>query len=508
MARDLSSFIRRQAAAYEKRTFLIDADSGRTVTYGELDAVTGRLAAGFAKLGLEKKDRVALLHANHPDFILCYLSVIRAGGVAVPVNTVYPPPEIAYIVNDSGARMMVTTGDLYPKAREISRDLPALEKIIVKKEGQTLEQALAEEAGTLHAGKSADCDPGDLALLFYTSGTTGRPKGVMITHRNLTFSGPNVAQSYGLRENDVTIAALPLVHVFANASPVFGSLSSGGTVVVMERFRTEAVFEAVERYGVTWYPGVPTMFHYLLAGFSENRRDLSTLRMLLSGGASLSVEALGALEDKFGVTVLEVYGLTESTGLVTANPVYGERKPGSIGVAVSGVEARIADARGGPVPPGEIGELIFSGPNACAGYWNLPEQTAEKIRNGWVHTGDHAYRDEDGYFFIVGRDKELIITGGYNIYPREIEEVLYLHPGVHEVAVTGVAHPEKGEVPKAFVVPAPGAKPDEAQLRDHCKAHLAPYKVPEIAFMDDLPKNPTGKIMKDRLAKNRTHGEG
>lgn len=500
MAKDLAAFIRQKAAAYEQRIFLRDFGTDHAISYRRLDDLTDRLALGFRQLGLMPGDRVALFHPNHSDFLLCCFAVIKAGGVAVPVNPVYPPPEIAYIINDAGASMLVTTEALFSRAEEALPDLPYIKKTIVKKTGQNLEQALMEEAGEPASGMGpVSRRPEDLALLFYTSGTTGKPKGVMITHGNLTFSGPNVAQSYGLRENDVTIAALPLVHVFANASPVFGSLSSGGTVVVMERFQTEAVFQAIEKHKVTWYPGVPTMFHYLLAGLADNMCDLSSLRMLLSGGASLSVEVLGALEEKFQVKVLEVYGLTESTGLVTANPVYGERKAGSIGIVVAGVEAHITDAAGNETGPGRIGELVFCGPNACRGYWNLPEQSLDKIRNNRVHTGDHAYRDEDGYYFIVGRDKELIITAGYNIYPREIEEILYKHPDVQEAAVIGVPNHQKGEIPKAFVALGPGSAADRTTLQEHCRQHLAPYKIPEIAFLDELPKNPTGKIMKNNL---------
>lgn len=499
MAQDLASFISQKGIEYGERTFLIDCATDRRIAFQDLDTITDRLAGGFIELGIQKNDHVALLHPNHSDFILGYLGIIKAGAVAVPINTMYPPPEIAYIIQDAKATVLVTTDELHPRMHAIAQDLPSLKRTIVKKGHQSLEAALGEELGELRSARPVHADPDDVAIMFYTSGTTGKPKGVMITHRNLTFSGPNIAQSYGLQPGDRTIAALPLVHVFANASPVFGSLSAGGSVVVMERFQTEMVFEAIERYGVTWFPGVPTMFHYLLAGLAENRRNLTSLSMLLSGGASLPVEALRSLEQTFRAKVLEVYGLTESTGLVTANPVYGVRKPGSIGVAVSGVEARIIDSEGRERAPGDVGELVFRGPNACRGYWNLPQQTTEKIKNGWVHTGDHACKDEDGYYFIVGREKELIITGGFNIYPREIEEILHRHPDVHEAAVIGVAHAQKGEIPKAFVVLKPGAGADAEALRAFCRQHLAPYKVPQCVLLDELPKNATGKIMKNRL---------
>jgi long-chain acyl-CoA synthetase len=272
-------------------------------------------------------------------------------------------------------------------------------------------------------------------------------------------------------------------------------------VVVLEKFKAELVFEAIAKYKVTWFPGVPTMFIYLLNGLSENRHDLSSLRMGLSGGASLPVEVLKEWEDKFKAVVIEVYGLTESTGLVTANPVYGIRKAGSIGITVSGVAAKVVDKGGNELPPGGIGELIFKGPNATRGYFKLPQETIEKVRDGWVYTGDHAWKDEDGYFYIVGREKELIISGGYNIYPREIEEVLHGFPGVNEVAVIGVPDPIKGEVPKAFVALKSGLRVTEEELLDYCRKNLAPYKIPKIRFMDELPKNTTGKIMKKELPK-------
>ena len=507
MAKDLATFVKEKAQQYGDRIFLKDHGTDHAISYQAFADITDRLAWRFGQLGLKKEDRVALLHPNHSDFILAYFSIIKAGGVAVPINPLYPPPEIEFIINDAQAVMLVTTAELALKVEGIAPKLPSLKQTFIKHERQNLEDvieaAMVEALGDIDSVETTPRDPDDLAILFYTSGTTGKPKGVMITHRNLTFSGPNVAQNYGLREGDVTVAALPLVHVFANASPVLGSLSSGGTVIVMERFTTEHVFDAIERHGVTWYPGVPTMLHYLLAAFSENSKSVASLRMFLSGGASLAVEALREIEEKFQTEVLEVYGLTESTGLVTANPVYGLRKPGSIGLVVSGVEVKIVDPANRELGPKEIGELIFRGPNAAKGYWNLPKQTDEKMQNGWVHTGDHAYRDNDGYYFIVGRDKELIITGGYNIYPREIEEVLFQHPDVLEAAVIGVEHSEKGQVPKAFVVCKPGSRTEAQAIDLYCKEHLAPYKCPEVSLVGDLPKNPVGKIMKSQLGKTK-----
>jgi long-chain acyl-CoA synthetase len=420
--------------------------------------------------------------------------------VVIPINTIYTPREVKFILNNSEAKALILHEDFSPVIEEIRDEIPLVKHIIVRKGQETIETVVKNTVGApLSTIKETDLHPDDPAIMFYTSGTTGSPKGVILTHRNFCFGGPNVAQNYGLREEDVTIAVLPLVHVFCVASPFFGSLSSGGSVVVLERFKIELVFEAIAKYKVTWFPGVPTMFIYLLNGLSENRHDLSSLRMGLSGGASLPVEVLKEWEDKFKAVVIEVYGLTESTGLVTANPVYGIRKAGSIGIAVSGVAAKVVDKEGNELPPGGIGELIFKGPNATRGYFKLPQETAEKIRDSWVYTGDHARRDEDGYFYIVGRERELIISGGYNIYPREIEEVLHGFPGVNEAAVIGVSDPVKGEVPKAFVALKSGTRVTEQELLDYCRKNLAPYKIPKIRFMDELPKNTTGKIMKKEL---------
>jgi long-chain acyl-CoA synthetase len=499
---NLTEHVKRKAERYAKRLFLRDLGTDTRYTYATFDQETDRMAGGLMKLGIKRGDRVALLHPNHTDFILAYMAVIKAGGVAVPVNTAYTGREVAYILNDSGSRMVITTAAFKTLLEGVRASCTSLERIIMKAEGETLIRCLEKECGALKPDLSGGGTADDLAFIFYTSGTTGSPKGVMLTHRNLVFGGGNTAQSYGLRETDVTLACLPLVHIFANASPVFGSLNSGGCVVVLERFQTEQVMDALEREGVTWFPGVPTMFGYLLNAFDARPRKTPTLRMALSGGASLSAEHLTRFESRFQAPVLEVYGLTESTGLVTANPVYGIRKVGAIGVNVSGVSTRLVDKDSNEVPAGEVGELVFRGPNATPGYWNRPETTAAAIKDGWVRTGDLARQDEDGYFFIVGRKDEMLISGGYNIYPREIEEVLYLHEEISEAAVVGLKDPNLGDVPKAFVSLKEGSRLTPDAIVDFCRLHLAAYKVPrQVEIMAALPKNTTGKILKKELAK-------
>lgn len=499
-ALNLPQYLKRKVKQFGDRIFLRDFGAQHAYTYRDLAAVTDKLAGALQALDINPGDRVALLHPNHSDFILGYTAVIKAGAVAVPINPVYTAKEVLFILEDSGARCLITTSAFEPVVAEIEGQAAHLKEIVIKRAGQTLLQALEMRVEKIRPVDDGDSAPEDPAFIFYTSGTTGRPKGVVLTHRNLIFGGANTAQNYGLRETDVTIACLPLVHIFANASPVFGSLNSGGSVIVMPRFQTEAVFEAIDQYKVTWFPGVPTMFGYLLEAFDAKPRKVSSLRMGLSGGASLSVEHLIRFEKTFQAILLEVYGLTESTGLVTANPVYGVRKTGSIGISVSGVSVRLVDADGHDTPEGEVGELIFRGPNATPGYWQQPELTAACIKNGWVCTGDMARRDEDGYYFIVGRIDELIISGGYNIYPREIEEVLYRHTDIIEAAVIGAKDQHLGEVPKACIALKSGSSLTPEMVVEFCRVHLAAYKIPkQIEILSELPKNPTGKILKKAL---------
>jgi long-chain acyl-CoA synthetase len=495
---DLVQFLKEKVRRYDSRVLLYGEEG--SITYGEFDAVTDRIAQGLEALGAAPGDRVAVLHPNSAQTLLTFFSIIKAGCVVVPINPAYTPREVAYLLNNSEARILIAHEDFSTLAERIWGEAPSLSRVVMRRRTETVEARIAALAeARLAPAKDKPLGPDDPAIMFYTSGTTGRPKGVVLTHGNFCFGGPNIAQSYGLRENDVSIAALPMVHVFSIASPFFGSLSSGGAVVTAERFKPETVFDLIEKYGVTWFPGVPAMFILLLGALPGNTRDISSLRMGLSGGASLPVEVLRRWEEAFRAELIEVYGLTESTGLVTANPVYGVRKPGSVGITVSGVSAKVVNRDGDELPPNEVGSLIFRGPNAAKGYFRLPDETREKMRDGWVYTGDHAYRDADGYFFIVGREKELIISGGYNIYPKEIEEILHAHGAVAEAAVIGVADPVKGEVPKAFITLKSGLSATEEELALHCKENLAPYKLPKITFVSELPKNQTGKIMKKEL---------
>lgn len=495
---DLVRFLKDRVRRYGSRVLLYGEEG--SITYEAFDAATDRIAYGLERLGVGPGDHVAVLLPNSAQMLLAFYAIIKAGGVVVPVNPLYTSREVTYLLDDSEATLLIGQAAVSTLWDQSKDHLPGLRRLVLLGQNETLEARIAALAeAPLLPQREKSFHSGTPAVVFYTSGTTGSPKGVVLTHGNFVFGGPNIAQSYGLRESDVAISALPMVHVFAIASPFFGSLSSGGAMVVVERFKPQTLFAMIEKYRASWFAGVPTMFVLLLCALRDNTCDIGSLRMGLSGGASLPVEVLRQWEEATRAEVIEVYGLTESTGLVTANPVFGVRKAGSVGITVPGVTARVVDKNGAECPPNEAGTLLFRGPNATVGYFKRPGETRERIRNGWVHTGDHAYRDEDGYFFIVGREKELIISGGYNIYPKEIEEVCHAHRAVGEAAVIGVPDAVKGEVPKAFIVLKEGMTATEEELGEHCRENLAPYKLPKIAFVRELPKSATGKIMKKAL---------
>ncbi len=500
---NLIEFLQERVKESGRKVFL--REKRNSLTYKEFDEGTDRLAAGLQSLGLEKGDHAAVLFPNSIDTLLSYFSVIKAGGTAVPINPLYTPREISFILNNSGSKFLIAGPQFRDTVEGIQPQISSLKLALFREESDpSILRSISRWAPSAGVVRPVELSAEDNAIIFYTSGTMGAPKGVMLTHGNFTFSGPNIARCYGLREDDITLAVLPLVHVFAVASPVFGTLSSGGTVVILDRFQAEAVLQAFLDYRITWFPGVPTMFNYLFHAYEQGSHNVSSIRMGLSGGASLSVELLKNWERQFQAEILEVYGLTESTGLVTANPVNGVRKAGSIGITVPHVHTRLVDQDGKESSSGEVGELLFRGPNATKGYWNLPEQTRDSIRDGWVHTGDLAKQDGEGYFYIAGRKKDLMIVGGYNVYPREVEEVLYLHPAVYEAAVIGVPDEVKGEVPKAFVTLKPGRELTEKEIVDFCKKNLAPYKVPrQVEIRPELPKSSTGKILHRELRAER-----
>ncbi|KUO07750.1 long-chain-fatty-acid--CoA ligase [Streptomyces sp. DSM 15324] len=465
----------------------------RIVAYAELDRATARAAALLRAEGVRPGDRVALMLPNVPEFVVLYYGVLRAGAVVVPLNPLLKARETEYHLTDSGASLLFewhqapgegAQGAAAAGVRQLAVEPAAFAGLLSGHE------PLPDVART---------DDEDVAVLLYTSGTTGRPKGAALTHGGLRHNTEvNTVQVQRMTADDVVVGCLPLFHIFGQICTMSVAVRAGASLTLVPRFEPQAVLDAISRDRATVFEGVPTMYAALLQHPSE--ADVSTLRMCVSGGASLPVEILHGFERRFGCAVLEGFGMSETSPVVTFNHPDRPRKAGSIGTPIQDVEVRLLDEKGQDVPAGEVGELAVRGPNVMKGYWNRPEETAAAVPDGWLRSGDLARQDEDGYFYIVDRKKDMIIRGGYNVYPREIEEVLHEHPAVALAAVVGVGHARLGEEIAAAVVLRPGARATPDELRAFVKERVAAYKYPrEIWLMDRLPTGPSGKILKREI---------
>jgi long-chain acyl-CoA synthetase len=464
------------------------------LSYGLLDQASARLAGILIDKGFAKGDRVGIMLPNIPYFTICYYGVLRAGGVVVPMNVLLKQRAVAFYLSDSGAKLVFAWEGFAENAQPGSRDAGA--DCVVVAPG-AFEQSLAASAPVPEV---VDGDDEDTAVLLYTSGTTGTPKGAELTHRNMLCNCEVMRRTFGLDAGTVTLGALPLFHAFGQTCALNTTMLAGGTLTLVPRFDPGKTLEVIQRDRVTVFEGVPTMFGAMLHHPERERYDTSTLELCASGGSAMPVELMRGFEEAFGCQVLEGYGLSETSPVASFNRRDRERKPGSIGVPIEGVEMKVVDDQDIEVPQGEIGEITIRGHNVMKGYWNRPEATAEVMRGGWFHTGDIARVDEDGYFFIVDRKKDMIIRGGYNVYPREIEEILYEHPAVREASVVGIPHAEYGEEVCAAIALKEGASVTPEELRDHVKEQVAGYKYPRhIWFVDELPKGPTGKILKREI---------
>ncbi|WP_027409009.1 fatty acid--CoA ligase family protein [Anoxybacillus tepidamans] len=490
---------------------------GERVTYGELDAAVTKFASGLCHMGIGKGDHVALLLGNSPYFVIGLYGALRAGATVIPINPIYTPDEIGYILNNGDVKAVIGFDLLVPLFIKMEAHLPKIEHIIVCETPQGKAQGISLASpkmksftemlasGDVHFEAPALRED-DTAVILYTSGTTGKPKGAMLTHKNLYSNAQDIANYLKINDSDRVIATLPMFHVFCLTVALNAPLMNGGTVLIIPKFSPAKIFEIAREEKATIFAGVPTMYNFLYQHEEGKAEDFATLRLCISGGASMPVALLKNFEQKFKVIVSEGYGLSEASPVTCFNPLDRPRKPGSIGRSILNVENKVVNEFGEEVPVGEVGELIVRGPNVMKGYYKMPEETAHTIRNGWLYTGDLAKMDEEGYFYIVDRKKDMIIVGGYNVYPREVEEVLYGHPDVMEAAVIGVPDPSFGEAVKCFVV---SKNPDltEEALIEYCRQHLAKYKVPSfIEFLEELPKNTTGKILrralKEQLASN------
>jgi long-chain acyl-CoA synthetase len=460
------------------------------LSYRFLDGGSAHVAGLLREKGVEPGDRVGIMLPNVPYFPVVYYGILRAGAIVVPMNVLLKGREVAFYLKDPEAKVVFAWHD-FAEAAETGASEAGAEAILVKP-GE-FEQIVGEaEPITEVADRSGD----DTAVILYTSGTTGTPKGAELTHDNLLSNVETILSTLiKIQPDDVVLGALPLFHSFGQTCGLNSCMKAGGTLTLIPRFDPDKALEIIERDRVTVFEGVPTMYVAML--HSEKEADTSCLRLCVSGGSAMPGEVLRAFEEKFGCKILEGYGLSETSPVASFNHPDRERKVGSIGTPVAGVEMRCVDEDGNDVPEGEVGEIAIRGHNVMKGYWRKDDATAEAIKRGWFHTGDMAKVDEDGYFFIVDRKKELIIRGGYNVYPREVEEVLYQHPAVQEAAVVGVPDDKMGEEVGAAVVLKPGEDVSADELRDYIKDEVANYKYPRrIWFVDELPKGPTGKILK------------
>jgi long-chain acyl-CoA synthetase len=463
------------------------------LSYAQLDTASQHIAGLLAARGIGPGDRVGIMLPNVPHWGILYYGVLRAGAVAVPMNPLLREREVAYYLSDSGSGLLFAWHAFGAEARAGSK-LADAEAVLIDP---------AEFLGLLGSaepvGGVVDRAGDDTAVILYTSGTTGQPKGAELTHDNLTRNVEVGRELLDASPDDVVFGGLPLFHVFGQTCGLNASVAAGACLTLLPRFDATKTLEILQRDKVTIFQGVPTMYVALVNHPNRADYDLSSLRVCASGGAAMPVEVMTAFEKEFGCVVLEGYGLSETSPVASFN-VPDRRRPGSIGFPVSGVEFRIVDDADKDVPEGEPGEIVIRGHNVMKGYWGKPEATAAAIKDGWFHTGDVARRDEDGFYFIVDRKKDMIIRGGYNIYPREIEEVLYEHPAVAEAAVIGMKHAELGEEVAAVVALKPGAEATADELRDYVKSKVAAYKYPRrVELVDSLPKGPTGKILKREI---------
>jgi long-chain acyl-CoA synthetase len=489
---NLAHDLREAAQMYPGRP-AIKLDS-TILTYEQLDDLSARAAGWLLRRGLQPGDAVGIMTPNVPHFPVFYYGVLRAGGAVVPMNPLLKAREVAHYLGDSGARLVLAWEDVAGEAARAGAATAGAEAVIIS--GPTLSEAATWPLAPSVARRADD----DTAVILYTSGTTGTPKGAELTHANMHRNASVTATSLlSLGPEDVVMGCLPLFHSFGQTCGLNAAVLSGACLTLVPRFSPAAALEVISRDGVTVFEGVPTMYVGLL-GAGAGTTDTSCLRLCVSGGAALPVDVLHGFEKEFEAVILEGYGLSETSPVATFNR-FGNRKPGSIGLPIEGVELTLVGPDDQVVTgTGEVGEIAVRGHNVMKGYWNRPEATATAMRDGWFRTGDLAKVDEDGFYYIVDRKKDMIIRGGYNVYPREIEEVLYEHPAVFEAAVIGVPHPSLGEEVGAAVTLRPGAQATAEELREYVKTRVAAYKYPRHVWLTDgLPKGPTGKLLKREI---------
>ena len=475
----------------------------QAITYHQLGVLTGNVAHGLKNLGIEKGETVAYLFPNKPVIAICDLGVQKMGGVVVPINSMARGPELRYILNNTDVKAFFTDANGYEILKGIRDEVSGLKHVIVEAERKpegtfSLEEMLDSGNG---AFESVVRDPDDPAVVLYTSGTTGSPKGAVQTQKSVYYGVSHASSGFKFRFGEERfLCPMPLYNNFGHTGSMLTALYNCGTIILIERWNTEKVLEEMAKWDATWFGGTPTMYIYLLDGFQDDKHKM-TLKTAMVAGARCPSDVLDKYSKKFpSVALVEAYGATELSGICTLNPVAGPRKIGSAGIALGDAIIRILDDEGNPVKAGKVGEVVVDADSVCKGYWNDAENSKAAFRpEGWL-SGDVGYLDEDGYLFLVERKKDLIIRGGANIFPAEVEEILCSHPDVSLAAVIGITDRVKGELPKGYVVLRKGSAVTEHELIAYCRENLAAFKIPvALEFVNELPLSGVGKVLRRQL---------
>jgi len=498
--RNLRELLEQRAGATPEKIFLFSEPDGRRFTYSEFDLAVNRAVSLLVAHGIGKGDVVSLLMPNSVEYIIAYFACWKLGAVAGPVNSLLKEAEIAFVLSNSETRALLVQSEFHERIEKIRAELPQLRSVIRFDDER---EATREFGDGIEDRSAPNLDKDDDAIIIYTSGTTGKPKGCLLTHGNLIANARQISEWLTFTDRDRLLTIMPLFHMNAVSVTTMSALYAGGSTVVSPKFSASQFWKIVSDYRVTSFGSVATMLSMLLSKYPEGVPEglmTSQLRFAMCGSAPVPAEVMKKFEETFNCPVVEGYGLSESTCRSTFNPPDERRRHGSCGLPI-GNEMKVVDEDDREVANGQLGEIVLRGENILKGYYKNPQATASAFRNGWFHTGDIGYRDEDGYFFIVDRKSDMIIRGGENIYPREIDEVLYQHPEVAAAATIGIPDQLYGEEVAAFVVPKDGSQVTEAELIAYCTERLADYKCPKsIRIVKDIPKGPTGKLLKRELA--------
>jgi len=499
--RSIPELLARRVKAAADKVFIFSEANGRQFTYAEFGAAVNRAAVMLTEYGIRKGDAVGLLLPNSAEYVIAYFACWRLGAVAGPINSLLKAREMSYVISNSEAKALLVNSEYLPLIDAIRTEITTVQAVITFDSEAEATEKFADDA-TSGLPPVSEVDSEAEAIIIYTSGTTGKPKGCLLTHANLITNAKQISSWLGFTERDRLLSVMPLFHMNAVSVTTMGALYAGGSTVVSPKFSASRFWQVISDYQITSFGSVATMLSILLStypkGVPEGLRT-DQLRFAMCGSAPVPAEVLKRFEETFHCLVVEGYGLSESTCRSTFNPPDERRRPGSCGLPI-GNEMRVVDEKDREVPDSTLGEIVLRGENILKGYHKNPEATSVAFRNGWFHTGDVGYRDADGFYYIVDRKSDMIIRGGENIYPREIDEVLYQHPAIAAAAAIGVPDPLYGEEVAAFIVLKPGTETTEEEIIAFCSARLADYKCPKtVRFVEEIPKGPTGKLLKREL---------